>query len=137
MRRLVCAFVVRKPPKTGFLAARPSHLDLDQLASSKTILARLILYNVFRKKYIHIVRLAGKTVSVYYSDRETPTTWEWDSRICIGTRENWRRMDNSRQRPDWTGNGYIYKTSSQLHCWRMEFDSRSWFQWICQVEISS
>ena len=23
MRRLVCAFVVRKPPKTGFLAARP------------------------------------------------------------------------------------------------------------------
>ena len=24
MRRLVCAFVVRKPPKTGFLAARPN-----------------------------------------------------------------------------------------------------------------
>ena len=24
MRRLVCAFVVRKPPKTGFLASRPS-----------------------------------------------------------------------------------------------------------------
>ena len=23
MRRLVCAFVVRKPPKTGFLASRP------------------------------------------------------------------------------------------------------------------
>ena len=24
MRRLVCAFVVRKPPKTGFIASRPS-----------------------------------------------------------------------------------------------------------------
>ena len=24
MRMLVCAFVVRKPPKTGFLASRPS-----------------------------------------------------------------------------------------------------------------
>ena len=25
MRRLVCAFVVRKPPKTGFLATRPNY----------------------------------------------------------------------------------------------------------------
>ena len=25
MRRLVCAFVVRKPPKTGFLTTRPNY----------------------------------------------------------------------------------------------------------------
>ena len=27
MRRLVCAFVVRKPPKTGFFASRPIYAD--------------------------------------------------------------------------------------------------------------
>ena len=26
VRRLVCAFVVRKPPKTGFLASRPNYV---------------------------------------------------------------------------------------------------------------
>ena len=32
MRRLVCAFVVRKPPKTGFLASRPIYNYMqDQL----------------------------------------------------------------------------------------------------------
>ena len=33
MRRLVCAFVVRKPPKTGFLAARPICNDTFQFVS--------------------------------------------------------------------------------------------------------
>ena len=32
MRRLVCAFVVRKPPKTDFLASRPiMYIDIFQL----------------------------------------------------------------------------------------------------------
>ena len=30
MRRLVCAFVVRKPPKTGFLASRPILVEIKQ-----------------------------------------------------------------------------------------------------------
>ena len=30
MRRLVCAFVVRKPPKTGFLASKPSHVTMSR-----------------------------------------------------------------------------------------------------------
>ena len=38
MRRLVCAFVVRKPPKTGFLATRPScfcfHYDVICLTNA-------------------------------------------------------------------------------------------------------
>ena len=41
MRRLVCACVVRKPPKTGLLRQGPYHVCRDILAFSKGVLGSI------------------------------------------------------------------------------------------------
>ena len=54
MRRLVCACVVRKPPKTGFLASRPNYMDASAWENKTHV--QLVPKSHFRLKnrLIHI-----------------------------------------------------------------------------------
>ena len=57
MRRLVCAFVVRKPPKTGFLASRPKYDTFLE-----TIIQRLLDSLIFVEKEggVHVQAACSK-----------------------------------------------------------------------------
>ena len=48
MRRLVCAFVVRKPPKSGFLETRAKYISSDRAVSG------VISHQVVVIGYVHI-----------------------------------------------------------------------------------
>ena len=49
MRRLVCACVVRNPPKTGFLATRPNYIGLQMIGSILTIFATVLHLHLYHK----------------------------------------------------------------------------------------
>ena len=53
MRRLVCAFVVRKPPKTGFLAARPICVKFENLMNPLVPLQKYMLFGYCNGDFVH------------------------------------------------------------------------------------
>ena len=50
MRRLVCACVVRKPPKTGFLASRPIYFYMFPALNLKVFVECTVIENVINFK---------------------------------------------------------------------------------------
>ena len=61
MRRLACAYVVRKPPKTGFVATRPNFNVFNKLWKRDKVRGLLIIVSLFRNEFnqvsnsIHVI----------------------------------------------------------------------------------
>ena len=71
MRRLVCAFVVRKPPKTGFLASRPKNLGSYFLQSMQIrIVKHFIRFEIFFDSTLRSTKRSeyGKRKDIHQSE---------------------------------------------------------------------
>ena len=57
MRRLVCAFVARKPPKTGFLASRPKYRSMHKVQKHAAVIRKLVPGCLYVQEVIHLLKL--------------------------------------------------------------------------------